>query len=661
MLAIEDMRSIKKMEDYSLTFQKVRHYRTIRVQLRDDIQNHLKYVMCSTKREHFLNKTYVLEATKKMPADVMEFDYIYLTDMHDYQNYSDDLEEIAEYRVTAKIHYIFGNLILFQIVINRREKHKRQMMIDEERPYHVEFLPNRVAVRVAHRAIEDAMNNQLHKYLKDFTCRGNHEDKKVQPFTKLNWMNEAIRHNKEQQIAIKNIVNRTSFPSPYIIFGPPGTGKSTTIIEAIAQIVKLKPLTHILVTASSNAACNDIGNRLMKHVSMNKILRIYSPAFEKKPEKIDKNLEPISNFRNRTLCPCNRRSCPEIPACDDPTYEEFCTARIVISTLVSCGRIVSAGIKSNHFDYIFIDEAASECEQYTLIPISGLGSSLKGVTAQIVLSGDHKQLGAIINDGMNRKKGMEKSMMERMMETEKKYKNGDPRFVMQLVNNYRSHPAILQFSNDNFYDSKLVYKCPPKIANYACGWDLLKFNPDFPLLFHSSRSPSTEVGTSLKNEGEVQLLNCYIRVLLEHGIGPNKPVTQNDIGIISPYRAQRDCIVEHFGGDFPNIEIGTVDSFQGREKKIIVLSTVRSQTRHVGFLRNEKRLNVALTRAKSLLIIIGNSSTLQKCLIWNKFVAYCVNNRALVGDARSFNGLVANDEDYEGDEEIPDEEEEYDV
>jgi helicase MOV-10 len=92
------------------------------------------------------------------------------------------------------------------------------------------------------------------------------------------------------------------------------------------------------------------------------------------------------------------------------------------------------------------------------------------------------------------------------------------------------------------------------------------------------------------------------------------------------------------------------------------MSTVRSQTKHVGFLRNEKRLNVALTRAKSLLIIIGNSSTLQRCLIWNKFIAFCYKNRAVVGDAMSLDKSIVNDRNYKGNEEKPEDfEDEYDL
>jgi AAA domain len=571
MLALEDLFGLKEMEDFSLSHQKVSHFSSCRLSLRITIENHLKFVMCHRKMRIFVQNTFIIEATKKMPCDVQEFDYLFLTDMADYQQFRDDLHEIAEHRTTGKIHYIFGNLILFQLVYkSRRElKEKQQVAVSEDRPYHVEFLPNRIATRVAHRAVADAINNQLSKYLADFTIESSAQVKNdmrdKRPFKKFQWMNASIKGNNEQQSAIKNIINCTSFPSPYIIFGPPGTGKSTTLIEAIAQIVKLKPMCHILLTANSNAACDDLANRLLSYISINKVLRIYSPSFDKKPDKIDKNLEPISNFRNRHLCNCNKRSCPEIEPCDDPSYEEFYTSRVIIATLVSCGRIISAGIKTNHFDYIFIDEAASESEQYTLIPISGLASSLaKGITAQIVLSGDHKQLGAIIRDKFCRKLGMEKSLMERLMDTDPKYQRNpkyNQQFVTQLVQNYRSHAAILQFSNENFYDSQLVAKCPPEVANNACGWDFLLHNKSFPLLFHTTRTPSVEVGMSLKNEGEVNLLDNYVRVLLGFGINGQK-VDQTDIGIISPYRAQRDRIIEEFHLEFPKIEIGTVDSFQ---------------------------------------------------------------------------------------------------
>lgn len=640
-----------------MSHQRVLDFRSCYYNLQIAVDRHLSSFMCRTKTRDFLKDCLIIQADKKLPNDASEFDYVYLTDMEDYQNYHEDLHEIVDYRIVCKVHYIFGNLILLKQQKNRK---RRKNNINDERNYHVQFIPNRIAIRVAHRAIDDALKCKLVDYLCDFDPSQKSSKEVIQKFA---WMNSSVSSNKEQQKAVRNIVNRSSFPSPYIVFGPPGTGKSTTIIEAIAQIVKLKPKAHILVTTRSNAACDDIGNRLLKYVSVNKVLRIYSPALDRKPEMIDKVLEPISNFRSRHLCLCKSRNCPEIQPCDDPTYEEFYTSRVIISTLVSCGRIVSAGIKSDHFDYIFIDEAASESEQYTLIPIAGLGTNQQSVRAQIVLSGDHKQLGPIVIPKFCQKMGMEKSMMERMMETNKLYLRSptyNQKFVTQLKKNYRSHPALLEFSNANFYDSQLEAMCPRDIANFAVGWEFLMFNKEFPLLFHATRTRMTEVGMSLMNAGEVHLVDSYVQALLLKGIN-GKKVLETDIGIISPYKAQRDKLREQFENAHPKIEIGTVDSFQGREKKIIIMSTVRSGSKHVGFLRNEKRLNVSLTRAKCLLIIVGNSVTLQKCPIWNKFIAYCIKNHAIVGDILSINATVALDPTYQGNEEKPAEiEDEYD-
>lgn len=657
MLAINDLFNIEEMEGYSLEFQKVSKYDSFRK--RAVIENHLRTLMCEEKMSELLKDTYVIEVTKPIGNDVVSFDGLKLTDMYDYQQYQDDLHEIEDDRVMGRISYIIDKIILFDIPSKDKREARRQSrkLIETDRYYHVQFLPNRVSIRVAQEAVAVAIKHKLEDYLELFKPTVKVEKK---PSHKdFVWMNKKISGNNEQKMAIENIVNCTSFPAPYICFGPPGTGKTAMIVEAIAQIVKLKRDACILVTTKCNLVCDDIGNRLLEYVSINKIFRFYSTSFDKKPEKIDKKLERISNYRDRQLCKCNKRSCPSFNSQNDPTYEEFYSSRVVIATLVTCGRIFFAGIKSNHFDYIFIDEAASAGEPFTLIPIALLGADKDGVNAQIVLSGDHKQLGEIVKDQFCAKMGMEKSMMERMIETHNDYSRlpkYNPKFITQLILNYRSHPAILQFSNDNFYDSKLIYKCPREIANFACSWDRLR-NKDFPLLFHTLRTPSYRVGTSLANEGEVNEIDFYVRHLLKLGINKVK-VYQEDIGIISPYRAQRDKIIEKFQSKFKRIEIGTVDAFQGREKKIIIMSTVRSGTKHVGFLKNEKRLNVSLTRSMCLLIIVGNSSTLQKCILWKQFIAYCINNRAIVGDTQR---KIIVDKDYERREDIPNGvEEEYD-
>lgn len=146
--------------------------------------------------------------------------------MFDYQQYVDDLAELKSHRIVAKIAYIFDNLILIKIAAPRQRRQRVDPpKIDCDRPYHIEFIPNRMSTRVAHRALEDLKSAGMLNYLKKFEMPKasvrSHDDY----FDEFEWFNETIDDNEEQQIAIQNIVNCTSFPSPYIIFGGPGTGK----------------------------------------------------------------------------------------------------------------------------------------------------------------------------------------------------------------------------------------------------------------------------------------------------------------------------------------------------------------------------------------------------------------------------------------------------
>ncbi|KAG5673966.1 hypothetical protein PVAND_003962 [Polypedilum vanderplanki] len=640
MIAIEDLDATKAMEQHSLERQRIFKYTECPFSLQERVNQHLRHIMCDDKIKEFIGALYVFEAEKKISNDVIEFEEVNIIDMLDYQECHDDVEELSNICIRGKITHIFGKIVLFSIRRDRNRKRENRKL-DTDRLYKVNFVPNRVTFRVMQRTLSVACGTRLNNFLTSF--ESNEVLTSDDDFYNFSWMNSELENNEEQQQAVENIVNRTSFPSPFILFGGPGTGKTSTIVEAIAQIVKLKPKAHILITASSNSTCDDIGNRLLKYVSINKILRIYSPSFDEKPEKIDPILQQISNFRNQTLCKCEKRSCRYFlkDACDT-TYEEFYTARIVISTLVSCGRITSGGISPIHFDYIFIDEAASESEPQAYIPIVNLGIVNGKINAQIVLSGDHKQLGPIVKNTFAKKMGLELSIMERLMTTDVKYQRRnnqyDNDFVVQLKKNFRNHPAILLFSNENFYNSQLIPVCTEEILNFALDSEILMYNNEFPILFHTTKSRSEEVGVSLKNEGELCVLIYYINFILKRGLNGNV-VTEKDIGIISPYRGQRDRMIEELGDR--GLEIGTVDAFQGKEKKIIILSCVRSGTTHVGFLRNEKRLNVSLTRAHSLLIIIGNAETLQKCTIWNKFITYCHENNAVVGDIKSVNKAAA--------------------
>lgn len=239
---------------------------------------------------------------------------------------------------------------------------------------------------------------------------------------------------------------------------------------------------------------------------------------------------------------------------------------------------------------------------------SGLGTDKNKITANIVLLGDYKQLGPLISSHVATQLGLNISLMERIM-SKPRYKNFDKNFVTQLLDNFRSHPAILQFSNVLFYESKLRAKIAEPEKSFGLRWKYLT-NKKFPILFHCIKAPSkTEPsGNSSFNTGEIEMVRFYVDLLLKAGINDGS-VTPGDIGIVSPYKAQLNMLktaLRHV----KNIEIGTAEYYQGREKKIIIISTVKSQN-SVGFLSSEKRLNVCITRAKSLLILVGNAETLQ--------------------------------------------------
>lgn len=194
-------------------------------------------------------------------------------------------------------------------------------------------------------------------------------------------------------------------------------------------------------------------------------------------------------------------------------------------------------------------------------------------------------------------------------------KSFDKNYVTQLLDNYRSHPAILQFSNVLFYESKLRAKVTEPERSFGTKWNYLS-NQKFPLLFHCVKTKS-KIGrgcTSSYNEGELKMVRFYVDLLLKTGVGGAR-VFPDDIGVVSPYKAQ----LARLGEDLHDrgVEIGTAEYYQGREKKIIIISTVKSGD-HIGFLKSEKRLNVCITRAKSLLILVGNADTLQ---VWNFFLA----------------------------------------
>lgn len=204
-----------------------------------------------------------------------------------------------------------------------------------------------------------------------------------------------------------------------------------------------------------------------------------------------------------------------------------------------------------------------------------------------------------------------------------KYKNDSDK-VVKLYNNYRCHELILHISNTRFYGERLQAKAQPETVDFALNWEIPGKTEAFPILVQNINQLSENIdGKIWFNMGEVKAIRWYVDLLLKQQINGRR-VSHEHIGIMTAYNGQLEKIIEEFKND-KGIEMGTVEYFQGREKNIIILSTVKSGY-PLGFLEDERRTNVALTCAKGFLIIVTNISTIRTDCHWNALIEFCEEN-----------------------------------
>ncbi|XP_052789741.1 putative helicase MOV-10 [Mya arenaria] len=471
--------------------------------------------------------------------------------------------------------------------------------------------------------------------------------------------------NDEQQTAVKNIVQGTSRPAPYIIFGPPGTGKTVTVTEAIRQVYHGQADSQILVCCPENTASDHVFKKLISTslpgpVKKADIFRLYavSRAYASVPNVIREskqfNYDPVDKDFFY------------------PTKAEVKGYRVLVVTLMTASRLVTASFPKNHYTHIFIDEGAHAQEPECVVPISGLlDPSNRAECGQLVIAGDPKQLGPILRSPIAIHAGLDVSFMERMMRDIGEYSRGedgvyDNRYITKLVRNYRSHDDIIYVPRALFYDGELTAAGDEMILNSMLNKDFLP-NKKFPLIFHSvfGTDEREKDSPSWFNRDEVSQVDKYLQELLRDQKGGIK-LKPSDIGIISPYRKQvakiREMIkLKGHSSNRGDIMVGSVEEFQGQEFKVIIISTVRSckdsaytdqdLEYRLGFLRNPKRFNVAVTRARALLIVIGNPVTLEQDKIWKRFIEYCDVNGGFKGQRgklTSNHGLQADTEEKRG-------------
>ncbi|XP_072776818.1 RNA helicase Mov10l1 isoform X2 [Taeniopygia guttata] len=428
--------------------------------------------------------------------------------------------------------------------------------------------------------------------------------------------------NVQQKLAVKRILSGECRPTPYLLFGPPGTGKTVTVIEAILQIHFTLPDSRILVCAPSNAATDLICLRLHQSSLLKPGTMVRVNAAFRSAEQIDDMVKPYCK--------------------DGDDIQKALWSRIVITTCSSAGLFYQIDTRLGHFTHVILDEAGQASEPESLIPI-GLISEADG---QIILVGDPKQLGPVIKSKLAESFGLSMSLLERLSSRELYMRDEDafgacgaynPLLITKLTKNYRSHSALLALPSKLFYHKELEVCADTSVVTSFLNWEKLP-RKGFPLIFHGIRGTETREGHSPSwfNPAEAVQVMKYCCQLTG---SEYSAVPVADIGVIAPYRKQVEKIRFLLRSiDLEDIKVGTVEEFQGQEYMVIILSTVRSQKvviddeKHsLGFLCNPKRFNVAITRAKALLIVVGNPHILVKDPCFCALLEYSLMNGVYIG------------------------------
>uniref|UniRef100_A0A452UKG3 RNA helicase n=1 Tax=Ursus maritimus TaxID=29073 RepID=A0A452UKG3_URSMA len=503
--------------------------------------------------------------------------------------------------------------------------------------FKVNFTFNRQPLRVQHRALELTGRWPLWPMLFPVASRG---VPLLPSDVKLKLYDRSLESNPEQLQAMKYIVTGTTRPAPYIIFGPPGTGKTVTLVEAIKQVVKHLPKAHILACAPSNSGADLLCQRLRVHLPSS-IYRLLAPSRDIR--MVPEDIKPCCNWdakKGDYVFPAKKK------------LQEY---RVLITTLITASRLVSAQFPIDHFTHIFIDEAGHSMEPESLVAIAGLMEvkETDNPGGQLVLAGDPRQLGPVLRSPLTQKHGLGYSLLERLVApscSPVAQRLWDAGKVIFLLLPPRSHPTILDIPNRLYYEGELQACADVVDRERFCRWEGLP-RQGFPIIFHGVMGKDEREGNSPSffNPEEAATVTSYLKLLLAPSSKKGKArLSPRSVGVISPYRKQvekiRHCITKldkELRGldDIKDLKVGSVEEFQGQERSVILISTVRSSQSFVqldldfnlGFLKNPKRFNVAVTRAKALLIVVGNPLLLGHDPDWKVFLEFCKENGGYTG------------------------------
>lgn len=314
----------------------------------------------------------------------------------------------------------------------------------------------------------------------------------------------------------------------------------------------------------------------------------------------------------------------ELSQADEKRYrglKKQCERDLLANADVICCTCVGAGdprLNKMQFRYVLIDESTQSTEPECMIP-------LVNGCRQLVLVGDHCQLGPVVMCKKAATAGLRQSLFERLVVLGTR--------PIRLQVQYRMHPALSAFPSNIFYEGSLqngVQAAERTVNSLDFPWPVA----DKPMFFYATTGQEeiSSSGTSYLNRTEAANVEKLVTRLLKGGIRPTQ------IGVITPYEGQRAYLVQYFqfSGSlnsklYQEVEVASVDAFQGREKDFIILSCVRANEHQgIGFLNDPRRMNVALTRARFGLIIIGNPKVLARQDLWNHLLQYYKEQKLLV-------------------------------
>lgn len=502
---------------------------------------------------------------------------------------------------------------------------------DEGGVYHLAMTPRSHTYRKMNSALRDvaaADHNRL-AYFRDLSLGlkkpATYDSLKIEG---IHFFNSSL-NAYQKEAAAKAMASQDVF----IVHGPPGTGKTTVLIEIIRQAVSEGKFVYAV--APSNTACDHIleclvasgvaamrlGHpaRIMEHLRGHTMdFKLAMHPLAKEVESLEGELDRIFLRKERhkgrreftfeereTIQQRVRELKHEIKEMERLIFDQVVKqSSVMVGTLVSA---LDPVLKSKTIDLLIMDEASQATEPMAWIPI------LKA--NKVILAGDHFQLPPTVRSKEAEKQGLTNTLFERWHNL----LGADWKSLLRVQ--YRMHEKIMSFSSREFYEDRLIADDSvkdhtladmPEVQDNEYTRDVFQFLDTAGMGFEEKLEKGSE---SRYNPEEAELVIRHLRQLLGSGIKPEQ------IAIISPYSAQVRWISSKIQG-IP-VEVDSVDGFQGREKEAVLLSLVRSNVEgEMGFLTDVRRMNVAMTRAKRKLIVIGDSATLGSIPFYRDFIQY---------------------------------------